>query len=1251
MRDRQLENRVCRGTTVPTLFVLAAGIGSVLLSGCEVPRPPQLAQRSTSLERRGGPRRPATAAPAALRAAFIAERQREAGPEFSWRSAVLDGVRATNAALAFTATTSRAGLAVANRQGREIFSLHPATIEREIPRRSTGRAAARMRSGDRRTVEHDGNRVTTSRRDVAEWFVNGPLGLEHGFDLSSAPPGRGRVVLTIALEGATAQRAAASAGSIVLDSPRGRWTYGDAFAHDATGRELAIELRAERSQIRLLVEDRGARYPITIDPLLFPFVREFTAREDEQPDQADGDEFGIAVAISGDLAVVGAHNAASGGTARGAAYVFSRNQGSPGHWGIVKRLTAPDGADGDRFGYDVAVSGDRVLVGALLANVDGTDRGAAYLFERDLDGPEQWGLRRKLVASDRANGDLLGTSVSLSGDLAIAGAYASNQGGIDRGAAYVFAKDEGGTDNWGEAKKLTASDAASNDWFGIDVAISGTTAVIGAYGAAAGGTGRGAAYVFDRDRGGTNNWGEAKKLVASDAANNDFFGGSVAIDGDVAVVGASWANAGGADRGAAYVFSRDQGGVDNWGELRKLVASDGADNDFFGQSVSIRGANIAVGAYSADGAAGGEGAVYVFSRDRGGPSNWGQLKKRMASDGADSDYLGYSVAIDGDTVLSGAYRRDLGGTDRGAVYVFERNLGGADNWGESRTLVAVAPGGADFDSMGSSVAISADLAIVGAQGGDATNANQGTAYVFARDRGGAGNWGLVTRLAASDGATADEFGQAVAIGAAVVAVGANVAGGAGAVYLFGRDVGGVDNWGFFKKIVPSDMPAGGEFGFSLSFSGDLLLVGARRADDVGAAYLYERNHGGADNWGELKKLTASDGDPDNGDQLGWSVVLTPDLAFVSAYTAAPGGAVYVFAKDHGGGDNWGELKKITASDAAIDDYFGQSLSLSGTLLAVGAGSVDVGGYDRGAVYLYERDLGGAGNWGELKKIVASDGADNDALGQAVGLSHDVLLAGSGAGGASTGGAVYVFRRDEGGAGNWGQLAKLSAPNGTATNLFGNKMAVSEGHALIGAQWSRTGGTLTGSAYLFDIVRAASGGACAIDEDCATLHCADGVCCDSACGGGAADCQACDVVGHEGTCTMLDATVVCRAAAGVCDEAETCDGATPTCPGDAKKASTTPCRPAADACDAVEQCDGIGDDCPTDELLPDGTFCGPPGTCQSGQCVTPSDPTPPPSGVGTGGCSCNVQASSRLPAWALVLSLLALCLRRGRHAGT
>jgi hypothetical protein len=371
----------------------------------------------------------------------------------------------------------------------------------------------------------------------------------------------------------------------------------------------------------------------------------------------------------------------------------------------TKKLTASDGAANDRFGYSAAIDGDTVVVGAWAKN---SNTGAAYIFERNQGGAQNWGQVQKLTAVDAAVNDQFGRSVAINVDTVVVGAWLKNS---NTGAAYIFERNQGGAENWGQVKKLAASDAVGGDDFGSSVSINADTVVVGAW---VKNSNTGAAYIFERNQGGAENWGQVQKLTASDAAANDYFGYSVAINADTVVVGAY-------SKGAAYIFERNQDGAEHWGQVQKLTSSDGIGGDQFGVSVAINIDTVAVGAIH--GNRGSSGAVYIFERNQNGVESWGQVQELTASDAALLDEFGISVAIDGDTVVVGAWAMNL--ATGGAAYIFERNQNGVEGWGEVQKLTA--SDAAAHDQFGSSVGIDGNTVVVGAVG---KNSNTGAAYTF-----------------------------------------------------------------------------------------------------------------------------------------------------------------------------------------------------------------------------------------------------------------------------------------------------------------------------------------------------------------------------------------------------------------------------------------------------------------------------------------------------------------------------------------
>ena len=382
--------------------------------------------------------------------------------------------------------------------------------------------------------------------------------------------------------------------------------------------------------------------------------------------------------------------------------------------------------------------------------------------------------------------------------------------------------------------KLIASDGAEGDWFGGSASISGDYALVGAYlDDGNNGTNSGSAYVFERDR--ASNWSEGQKLTASDGASMDRFGRGVSISGNYAVIGAVGDDDAGDRSGSAYVFERQSNG--HWLEVQKLTAFDAAAVDQFGFGVSISGDYAVVGAPYDDNNNGTDaGSAYVFERD--GAGNWIEVQKLTAFDGAVSDIFGSRVSISGDYAVISAFLDDDNGIDSGSAYVFERD--GLGNWNEVQKLTAL--DGATDDKFGRRVSISGDHAVIGAYHDDDDGSNSGSAYLFERDR--AGSWSQVQNLTASDGAAEDLFGDSVSISGDYAVIGAygddDNGETSGSAYVFERNAGGI--WQEIHKLSASDGSANDVFGYSTSISGNAILIGAFYDDDngenSGSAYVY-----------------------------------------------------------------------------------------------------------------------------------------------------------------------------------------------------------------------------------------------------------------------------------------------------------------------------------------------------------------------------------------------------------------------------
>jgi putative cell wall-binding protein len=375
----------------------------------------------------------------------------------------------------------------------------------------------------------------------------------------------------------------------------------------------------------------------------------------------------------------------------------------------------------------------------------------------------------KGMDAEGAPGDRFGAAVAISGDTAVIGAPNRDSG---KGAAYVYRRVLGR--GWLFEQKLTAGDGVAGDGFAQSVAVSGNTIVIGAHTATTlVGDETGAAYVFMRSG---SAWFEQAKLVASDGTDYGRFGYSVAVSGQTAVIGESWANVGSVDwAGAAHVFVRSG---DTWTRQRKLVSPSPAMYEGFGCSVGIWRDTVVVGADSSVvESLAAAGSAYVFTRSG---TTWSTPQRLVASDSAAGAFFGNAVAIDRDWIVVGAHYAD---SLKGAAYVFGR--GTTSGWGERAKLRAT--DGAAGDHFGNSVSVSGDAVAVGCVVDDNPGGvNAGAAYVFVRS---GTSWPTAAKLMADDGAASDEFGASVSISGGLVLAGAprddNVRGiDAGAVYAY-----------------------------------------------------------------------------------------------------------------------------------------------------------------------------------------------------------------------------------------------------------------------------------------------------------------------------------------------------------------------------------------------------------------------------------------------------------------------------------
>ena len=673
-------------------------------------------------------------------------------------------------------------------------------------------------------------------------------------------------------------------------------------------------------------------------------------------------------------------------------------------WAQQNRLSAADATGGDNAGLSVVLSGTTAVVGVPGKN---GSTGAAYVF---VHSGTHWSQQARLTASDGVAGDQFGFSVALSGDAAMVGAPFKN---TQTGAAYVFVRRGTG---WHQQDRLTASGAAGGDWFGSSVALSGSTALIGA---PQRNSSSGAAYMFVR-RG--TAWHQQTRLTAGDAAAMTDFGSSVALNGSTALVGAPQRNS---SSGAAYVFVPRGTG---WHQQARLTAGDAAANDELGTSLALSGNTAVVGAPGKNIAS---GAAYVFVR-RG--TAWHQQARLTAGDAAEEDNVGLSVAVSADTAVAGAPGQN---GSSGAGYVFVRS---GTTWYQQTRLTAghTAAG----DDLGTSVALSGNTALVGAPG---KSSSTGAVYVLVH---GGTRWSQQarpTRPTAADATAGDRFGFSMAVGGAGALVGAPGKGSAsGAAYVFVPSGAG---WHQQARLSANDAAVSARFGFSVAFAGDTALIGAPGTNGgAGAAYMFVRSGAG---WRQQARLSA--GDATAGGQFGFSVAFAGDTALIGAPgTNGGAGAAYMFVRS---GTRWRQHARLSDSDSLAGDELGTAVSLSRNTALVGAGAPF--NTHAGAAYVFVRS--GTG-WRQQVKLTASDGAAGDQFGLSAALSGSTAMVGAPFN--MHAGAAYVFVRSGTG---WRQQVKLTASDGAAGDQFGLFVALSGASGLVGAPGKNTS---TGVTYAF-----------------------------------------------------------------------------------------------------------------------------------------------------------------------------------------
>ena len=799
----------------------------------------------------------------------------------------------------------------------------------------------------------------------------------------------------------------------------------------------------------------------SLDNFIFIFERNSTASGDwSEAARINGDgiasagSFGTFFKLKGST-LVAAYAPLAGFQQR--VSVFNRDHGGLGGWGLVAELALPENPH-DSFGSDIAISDDESTVAIRSVDTSNGDRvSTLHVYLRDEGGTDSWGMVNSVVVDESIGDPSLSFSLDENGRSLFVGVPSVN-------LVYIFEKDTGGSDNWGEVTMLSHPfPDTANAEFGY-LAYDRGVLMVGDPGER-----YGAVYPYRRgQRDGT--WAALARPVPANQDAGERMGRSVAMHGDFLVVGAPQAvNGMGEKSGTAYVFIRDETYVDRWQLLRRLNPAAITNESRFGHCVAIDGDWIVVGAPGqvVDGLDD-AGSVFVYQRDLGGEDNWGLRGSRNGTIPVAGARYGSALAIDDGRIFVGS----PGNNNGGRVHILTRNTGSANQWGEEQVIANPGDSG---DLFGSSLSADESRLLVGAPGaeGVATSggqslSNAGRAYLYSNALQTGGY--LISQslpVPGLNGAFGNEnarYGEAVSLQDDMALIGAPgesaFAGGgigAGAAYIHAVNESGSDQWGEQARVQPLFTQSESEFGASVWLDLDRAYVGApgwnANGTDAGAVLIFDRNRGGQSAWGQSDVVMPLDGV--DGDLFGKAVLANGPYLFVGL----PGrdantGAVELQRR---WGAVWRQEASHVASGSSTNDLFGAAVAIDGDTLVVGAADLidrfgNTGSIDVAGAYVFKKNRSGEDAWGEVRKLLPTNSGADTGFGHSVDISGNQIIVGAYLEGSTEdeAGAAYVFRQNEGGLNQWSQLVKLEAPVPEVDGWFGYDVALDEGWAAISA---------------------------------------------------------------------------------------------------------------------------------------------------------------------------------------------------------
>ncbi|MBN2613135.1 MAG: hypothetical protein JXB00_16400 [Bacteroidales bacterium] len=689
----------------------------------------------------------------------------------------------------------------------------------------------------------------------------------------------------------------------------------------------------------------------------------------------------------------------------------------------------------DKFGFDIAVSGDYAVVGAPGFNVK-SERAYAYVFHFN---DSEWQLIARLTTSEEVDSEF-GSSVDISGDVIIVGAYLDNK-------VFVYVKPENGWEDITETAVLNRGGGNSDDYFGRALSIEGNTIVVGATNKDTEFTNSGLAFVYEKPAGGWINMGPTAILTPSFRNARDYFGGAVDISNDCVVVGASQG------KDTAYVFMKPAAGWSDMHETVKLAPPEGSVIGDFGHQVCIYGNTIAISDYT-------KNKVYLYEKSGTYWTDVAYLGVLTSSNGESNDQFGISLDMSEDHIIVGSLGQATQSNDTGTVYVYRKPVSGWEDATEDARLMAA--NGLISDVFAGSIAIHSCGILIGAYNAKGVLSGSGQAYFFPKSGESWGNIEMEACLFPPEyhSNSDDSFGCVVAMDGDYAVVGARGHHDwMGCAYVY-RYEGGV--WNKVARLLASDGEAGDQFGCSAAILENTIVIGALYHDVdgymSGAAYVFDMHPGEWKDTTETAILYSSDGEPN--DHFGISVAIDTNVIVVGANgtqseTGYMVGTVYVYEKPELGWVDATETAQLIADDRSTHQQFGESVAIRDDCIVVGS-SRDMG--EIGSAYVFSKPADGWTDTTQTAKLTASDGAADNHFGWSVDLYGDYIVVGTCDWDYI--GSAYIFKKPTDGWVDMTEVARLS-PRIGEREYFGISVSIYKDIVAIGAMGAgdRNGGII------------------------------------------------------------------------------------------------------------------------------------------------------------------------------------------------